>query len=193
MNEIVRQLNGFRIGIFLKTQKWLAEGHSASGHWVITVVGWEALFGLRIGFICFARILHCSSFLLLTLQGIGKGSYWCVDPAFRPNLLQALRRTPYHPYHQLQMVSNGAHGLNGNGYVHCLSFPAFVFVFCCCGLSDQMLNLAGQPVKLKDLAWTQIQLNPLYRDSVWIQILISSGSGQILKLWSRWVPFFAAN
>jgi len=44
--------------------------------------------------------------------GIGKGSYWCVDPHFRPNLLQALRRTPYHPFHQMQMVS-GAASLSG--------------------------------------------------------------------------------
>ncbi|XP_046561939.1 forkhead box protein N3-like [Haliotis rubra] len=39
-------------------------------------------------------------------QSIGKGSLWCIDPDFRPNLLQALRKTPYHPYHQLQMMSS---------------------------------------------------------------------------------------
>lgn len=39
-------------------------------------------------------------------QTIGKGSLWCVDPDYRPNLLQALRKTPYHPYHQLQMLAN---------------------------------------------------------------------------------------
>lgn len=39
-------------------------------------------------------------------QSIGKGSLWCVDPDYRPNLLQALRKTPYHPYHQLQMLSS---------------------------------------------------------------------------------------
>ncbi|ESP02315.1 hypothetical protein LOTGIDRAFT_138633 [Lottia gigantea] len=38
-------------------------------------------------------------------QTIGKGSLWCIDPDYRPNLLQALRKTPYHPYHQLQMMS----------------------------------------------------------------------------------------
>ncbi|KAL8610945.1 hypothetical protein ACOMHN_042562 [Nucella lapillus] len=37
---------------------------------------------------------------------IGKGSLWCIDPAYRPNLLQALRKTPYHPYQQLQMMSS---------------------------------------------------------------------------------------
>ncbi|XP_076464037.1 uncharacterized protein LOC143296135 [Babylonia areolata] len=37
---------------------------------------------------------------------IGKGSLWCIDPEFRPNLLQALRKTPYHPYQQLQMMSS---------------------------------------------------------------------------------------
>ncbi|XP_067943676.1 forkhead box protein N2-like isoform X2 [Watersipora subatra] len=36
---------------------------------------------------------------------IGKGSFWCIDPEYRPTLLQALRKTPYHPYHQLQMMS----------------------------------------------------------------------------------------
>ncbi|GAB1606525.1 hypothetical protein Ahia01_000935100 [Argonauta hians] len=38
-------------------------------------------------------------------QSIGKGSLWCIDPDYRPNLLQALRKTPYHPYHQLQMLA----------------------------------------------------------------------------------------
>lgn len=44
--------------------------------------------------------------LSFTFQTIGKGSLWCVDPDYRPNLLQALRKTPYHPYHQLQMLAN---------------------------------------------------------------------------------------
>lgn len=39
-------------------------------------------------------------------QNIGKGSLWCIDPDYRPNLLQALRKTPYHPYHQLQMLAS---------------------------------------------------------------------------------------
>ncbi|XP_064603207.1 forkhead box protein N3-like isoform X2 [Liolophura sinensis] len=39
-------------------------------------------------------------------QTIGKGSLWCIDPDYRPNLLQALRKTPYHPYHQLQMLAS---------------------------------------------------------------------------------------
>ncbi|XP_070577420.1 forkhead box protein N3-like isoform X2 [Ptychodera flava] len=34
-------------------------------------------------------------------QTIGKGSLWCVDPEYRPNLLQALKKTPYHPYHHI--------------------------------------------------------------------------------------------
>lgn len=38
-------------------------------------------------------------------SSIGKGSLWMIDPDYRPNLLQALRKTPYHPYHQLQMLS----------------------------------------------------------------------------------------
>lgn len=33
----------------------------------------------------------------------GKGSLWCIDPAYRPNLIQALKRTPFYPY----LYSNG--------------------------------------------------------------------------------------
>lgn len=48
-------------------------------------------------------------------QSIGKGSLWCIDPDYRPNLLQALRKTPYHPYHQLQMLaSNQSAQTNAN-------------------------------------------------------------------------------
>lgn len=40
------------------------------------------------------------------LQGVGcKGAMWMIDPDYRPNLLQALRKTPYHPFHQLQMLA----------------------------------------------------------------------------------------
>ncbi|KPP73521.1 hypothetical protein Z043_107390 [Scleropages formosus] len=31
-------------------------------------------------------------------QNIGKGSLWCIDPEYRQNLIQALKKTPYHPY-----------------------------------------------------------------------------------------------
>lgn len=34
------------------------------------------------------------------LQNMGKGSLWCVDEEFRPNLLQALRRAPMCPFSQ---------------------------------------------------------------------------------------------
>lgn len=38
-------------------------------------------------------------FLLLCLfQSIGKGSLWSIDPEYRHNLIQALKKTPYHPY-----------------------------------------------------------------------------------------------
>ncbi|XP_028742453.1 forkhead box protein N3 isoform X5 [Peromyscus leucopus] len=30
-------------------------------------------------------------------QSIGKGSLWCIDPEYRQNLIQALKKTPYHP------------------------------------------------------------------------------------------------
>ncbi|XP_029845240.2 forkhead box protein N2 isoform X2 [Ixodes scapularis] len=34
-------------------------------------------------------------------QNVGKGSLWCIDPEYRPNLLQAMRKTPCFPYTQL--------------------------------------------------------------------------------------------
>ncbi|XP_066940621.1 forkhead box protein N3 isoform X4 [Macrobrachium rosenbergii] len=46
---------------------------------------------------------------------LGKGSLWMVDPAYRPNLLQALSKTPFHPYSNLDriyMVSTKAAFLN---------------------------------------------------------------------------------
>lgn len=63
---------------------------------------------------------YCFSF-----QSIGKGSLWCIDPAYRPNLLQALRKTPYHPYHQLQMTSTAP-----QNYAHFQSLPAYGLVWC---------------------------------------------------------------
>ncbi|XP_055721444.1 forkhead box protein N3-like [Salvelinus fontinalis] len=34
-------------------------------------------------------------------QSIGKGSLWCIDPEYRQNLIQALKKTPYHPHTQV--------------------------------------------------------------------------------------------
>ncbi|XP_029453632.1 forkhead box protein N3 isoform X3 [Rhinatrema bivittatum] len=34
-------------------------------------------------------------------QSIGKGSLWCIDPEYRQNLIQALKKTPYYPYSQV--------------------------------------------------------------------------------------------
>ncbi|XP_060037216.1 forkhead box protein N3 isoform X2 [Erinaceus europaeus] len=31
-------------------------------------------------------------------QSIGKGSLWCIDPEYRQNLIQALKKTPYQPH-----------------------------------------------------------------------------------------------
>lgn len=31
------------------------------------------------------------------MKNLGKGSLWTVDPQYRPNLLQAMTRSPYHP------------------------------------------------------------------------------------------------
>jgi forkhead box protein N len=36
---------------------------------------------------------------------LGKGSLWMVDPLFRPNLMQALQKAPFHPYMTLDRVS----------------------------------------------------------------------------------------
>ncbi|PNF14703.1 hypothetical protein B7P43_G10251 [Cryptotermes secundus] len=36
---------------------------------------------------------------------LGKGSLWMVDPVFRPNLMQALQKAPFHPYTTLDRVS----------------------------------------------------------------------------------------
>ena len=40
--------------------------------------------------------------LKITYVGVlkfsAKGSLWCIDPAYRPNLVQALKRSPYYPY-----------------------------------------------------------------------------------------------
>jgi forkhead box protein N len=33
----------------------------------------------------------------LHLQNLGKGSLWMVEPQYRPNLIQALTRSPFHP------------------------------------------------------------------------------------------------
>ncbi|KAK5598704.1 hypothetical protein CRENBAI_005940, partial [Crenichthys baileyi] len=35
---------------------------------------------------------------LLYKVSIGKGSLWSIDPEYRHNLIQALKKTPYHPY-----------------------------------------------------------------------------------------------
>ncbi|KAK9409509.1 foxn3: Forkhead box protein N3 [Crotalus adamanteus] len=47
----------------------------------------------------------CEKYIILKLyffyhplQSIGKGSLWCIDPEYRQNLIQALKKTPYHPY-----------------------------------------------------------------------------------------------
>ncbi|KAL1254490.1 hypothetical protein QQF64_016719, partial [Cirrhinus molitorella] len=34
----------------------------------------------------------------LVNDSIGKGSLWSIDPDYRHNLIQALKKTPYHPY-----------------------------------------------------------------------------------------------
>lgn len=36
---------------------------------------------------------------------LGKGSLWMVDPLYRPNLMQALQKAPFHPYTPVDRVS----------------------------------------------------------------------------------------
>lgn len=36
------------------------------------------------------------------LQNLGKGSLWTVDPQYKPNLIQALNRSPFHPVSTLE-------------------------------------------------------------------------------------------
>lgn len=55
------------------------------------------------------KTLFCLSIALsltfpLHIQNLGKGSLWMVDPAYRPNLLQALSKTPFHPYSNLDRI-----------------------------------------------------------------------------------------
>ncbi|CAN8000400.1 unnamed protein product [Ixodes hexagonus] len=47
-------------------------------------------------------------------QNIGKGSLWCIDPEYRPNLLQAMRKTPCFPYTQLSNWGSGGGGGGGS-------------------------------------------------------------------------------
>lgn len=42
-------------------------------------------------------------------QNLGKGSLWMVDPVFRPNLVQALMKAPYHPYTNLDRNNSAPH------------------------------------------------------------------------------------
>ncbi|KAL1131291.1 hypothetical protein AAG570_010909 [Ranatra chinensis] len=39
---------------------------------------------------------------------LGKGSLWMVDPEFRPNLVQALMKAPYHPYTNIERVTKNS-------------------------------------------------------------------------------------
>ncbi|CAL8287729.1 unnamed protein product [Gadus morhua 'NCC'] len=38
-------------------------------------------------------------------QSVGKGSLWCIDPEYRQNLIQALKKTPFHSHSQLFSAS----------------------------------------------------------------------------------------
>lgn len=42
-------------------------------------------------------------------QSIGKGSLWCIDPEYRQNLIQALKKTPYHPYSHVFSTPSMSH------------------------------------------------------------------------------------
>lgn len=45
---------------------------------------------------------------ILFLQLMGKGSLWCVDPFLRPNLLQAVKKTPAHIYPYMSTAKTGS-------------------------------------------------------------------------------------
>ncbi|CAL8271240.1 unnamed protein product [Merluccius merluccius] len=38
-------------------------------------------------------------------QSVGKGSLWCIDPEYRQNLIQALKKTPFHTHSQVFSAS----------------------------------------------------------------------------------------
>lgn len=55
-----------------------------------------------------------SSFLDFS-QTIGKGSLWCVDPEYRPNLMQTLRKTPsFQPFGQWTTPPPSPQSSNGS-------------------------------------------------------------------------------
>ncbi|KAG8525158.1 Forkhead box protein N3 [Galemys pyrenaicus] len=47
---------------------------------------------------CLQRLGLGNILATLGIKSIGKGSLWCIDPEYRQNLIQALKKTPYHPY-----------------------------------------------------------------------------------------------
>jgi forkhead box protein N len=47
---------------------------------------------------CFRKVDKMKDILPITNQLVGKGSLWCIDSNLRPNLLQAVKRTPAHVY-----------------------------------------------------------------------------------------------
>ncbi|XP_026478700.1 forkhead box protein N3-like isoform X2 [Ctenocephalides felis] len=46
---------------------------------------------------------------------LGKGSLWMVDERFRPNLLQALTRSPFHPCSALENINSNPQHTSSNG------------------------------------------------------------------------------
>ncbi|CRK99696.1 CLUMA_CG012969, isoform A [Clunio marinus] len=46
---------------------------------------------------CFQKVEKAASPNVVPLQNLGKGSLWMVEPQYRPNLIQALTRSPFHP------------------------------------------------------------------------------------------------
>uniref|UniRef100_A0A493U374 Forkhead box N3 n=1 Tax=Anas platyrhynchos platyrhynchos TaxID=8840 RepID=A0A493U374_ANAPP len=48
--------------------------------------------------VVFPLQINCLSCSVCPQRSIGKGSLWCIDPEYRQNLIQALKKTPYHPY-----------------------------------------------------------------------------------------------
>ncbi|XP_049841704.1 hepatocyte nuclear factor 3-alpha-like isoform X2 [Schistocerca gregaria] len=48
-------------------------------------------------------------------QNLGKGSLWMVDPMYRPNLVQALAKSPFHPYSTIVSRTASVNSSPGSG------------------------------------------------------------------------------
>ncbi|KDR22393.1 forkhead box protein N3 [Zootermopsis nevadensis] len=59
---------------------------------------------------------------------LGKGSLWMVDPLYRPNLMQALQKAPFHPYTTLDRVSMVTNRVQVNSPLGAVGHSEFVVI-----------------------------------------------------------------